>query len=164
MLLPDEQIKTLLLDSRIIDEKKLTELIHYAANAQESLQEAAIEKDIITDEKLGLLIATHLNIPFVTLAKMTIPEDIFRIVPQRLARKYKVISFANDADGVKLAMADPQNKNFLEMIGRKTQRKVNAYLATERDIENTLQIYRIDLRETFGELTQESSTQNSDAV
>lgn len=154
MFLPDAQIKTLLLQSGQVSEKTLSDLQQSAINARISLQEAAIEKDAISDENLGILIADFLKYPFISLTKVTIPEEVFRIVPERLARKHKVICFAKDTDGIKLAMANPANAELLEMTSKKTKLKATPYFATERDIENALQSYRKDLQQTFDELLQ----------
>jgi type IV pilus assembly protein PilB len=163
MQLPNDQLKSLLLQAGVIDQKMLTELEVFAKNAQTSLQEAIIEKDIITDEKLGLLIADYLKFPFISLAKMTIPEDVFEIVPERIARKFKVIAFARDADGVRIAMANPTNTQMQELISRKVWQRVTAYMATERDIDNTLQMYKKDLKQTFDELLQTELTAATNA-
>src|SRR5260221_14612969 len=109
MLLPDSQLKTLLLQSGLVDIHTIAELEVFAANSRSSLQDAVIEKDAINDENLGLLISGYLKGPFVTLSKLRIPEQIFRIVPERLARKYKVIAFARHTEGIKLGMEDQTN-------------------------------------------------------
>src|SRR3989344_9266866 len=106
MLLPDAQIKNLLLASGQVNTQALANLEQFATNAQITLQEAAIEKDAISDENLGILIANFLKYPFISLARVSIPENVFNIVPERLARKYKIASFAKDPDGLKLAMAE----------------------------------------------------------
>ncbi|MFH1832607.1 MAG: GspE/PulE family protein [Candidatus Levyibacteriota bacterium] len=155
MILPDDSLKALLIQSGIVDQKTLDELIVVAKNSRASLREAIIEKDLISDEKLGLLVANYLKCPFVTLSKITIPDNIFNIVPERIARKYKVIAFARDNDGVKLAMDDPSNSEILTVISKKTGQKIIPYFATEKDIENTLQFYRKDLQKTFDELLLE---------
>lgn len=156
MLLPDAQIKNLLLQSGQVGEKTLASLQQFAVNAQITLQEAAIEKDAISDENLGILIANFLKYPYISLAKTTIPENILQIVPERIARKHKLIAFAKDTEGIKLATLDPSNTELLEMISKKTGLKVTPYFATERDIENALQSYRKDLQKTFDELLQEA--------
>lgn len=161
MLLPDDKLQNLLSKSATIDEKKLTEALEFAKNAQVSLEDALIEKDIISDEDLGLLIADSYKFPFVVLSKITIPEEVYRIIPERIARKYKVISFARDSDGLKIAIADPSKTEVREMISQKTGQKIIPYLATERDIENTLQIYRKDLQKTFDDLLQKEIDENS---
>lgn len=155
MLISDDQLKALLLNVKVIDQKKLDDIVGYAKNADIPLTDAIIEKDVITDENLGVLIADAVKIPFVVLGKISIPEEAFRIIPERLARKYKAIPFARDKDGIKVAMADPSNTLIQEMIARKTGQKVYAYLATERDIYNKLWLYRRDLQNTFDSLVSE---------
>src|SRR3990167_3863306 len=156
MLLPDAQIKNLLLASGQVNTQALANLEQFATNAQITLQEAAIEKDAISDENLGILIANFLKCSFISLAKTSIPEDIFQIVPERIARKHKLIAFAKDTEGIKLATMDPSNTELLEMISKKTGLRVTPYFATERDIEDALQSYRKDLQKTFDELLQEA--------
>lgn len=163
MLLPDEQVKNLLLQSGQVDQNAINGLEEFAKNARTSLQEAAIEKDIIPDENLGILIADYLKYPFISLAKVTIPEEVFEIVPERLARKYKIVSFARDADGIKLAMVDPRDNDILQMISKKTKLKATPYFATGRDIENALQLYRKDLQQTFDELLKKEVGESIDA-
>jgi len=163
MLLPDEQIKTILFRAGT-DQKTLDDLVTFTKDARISLQDAAIEKDVITDERLGLLISGHIKFPFISLSKITIPESLFRIVPERLARKYKVIAFSRDKDGIKLAMSDPTDLHFQEMIIKKTEQRVTPYLATERDIQNTLQVYRKDLKKSFDELLQSEISKNASDI
>jgi type IV pilus assembly protein PilB len=153
MLLPDEQLKQLILSSGV-EKETLDEAEEFAKNSQTSLSEALIEKKVITDENLGLLIANYLKFPFINLAKITIPEEAFRVVPERIARKFKVLSFARDTDGVKLAMVDPKNTEIVNMLVKKTGVKVTPYLATERDLENAFQVYRKELQKKFDELLE----------
>ena len=155
MLITDDQLKEILLKVKLVDEKTFGELSTYAKNSDLSLTDAIIEKDILTDENLGVLIADAKKIPFVVLGKISVPEEAFRIIPERLARKYKAIPFTRDKNGVKVAMADPTNILIPEMIARKTGQKVYTYLATERDIYNKLFLYKRDLQKTFDSLVSE---------
>jgi type IV pilus assembly protein PilB len=155
MLISDEELIKLLIAVKIVDQSKIDELVVYAKNTGITFKEALIEKEIITDENLGVLIADAKKIPFVVLSKIAIPEEAYRIIPERLARKYKAIPFARDKNGIKVAMTDPSNVLVPEMIARKTGMKVYAYLATERDIYNKLFLYRRDLQKTFDALVSE---------
>ncbi|OGE36689.1 hypothetical protein A3D79_02100, partial [Candidatus Daviesbacteria bacterium RIFCSPHIGHO2_02_FULL_39_8] len=94
------------------------------------------------------------GLPFVTLSKLTIAQGVFSIIPERMARKYKVIAFAKENGVVKIAMTDPANSEIKEMISQKTSQKVEIYLATERDMSQSLQIYRKDLRQMIQKMLQ----------
>lgn len=155
MLITDDELKQLLLKVKLVDDKKYAEVANYAKNSDLKIIDALIEKDILTDENLGVLIADYKKIPFVVLGKISVPEEAFRVIPERLARKYKAIPFARDTSGIKVAMADPTNVLIPEMIARKTGQKVFTHLATERDIYNKLFLYKKDLQKTFDLLVSE---------
>lgn len=154
MLVTNEQLKALVLKTGLIDEKGYVKIEQEAKNASATVAETLVDHDVISDENLGIMIADFLKCPFVVLAKTAIPPEIFNIVPEKMARKKKVIPFARDAKGVKLAMADPFNKELALMISKKIGLSVIPYLATEEDIFNALRIYRKDLQRTFNAMVK----------
>lgn len=156
MIITDEQLTSLLLKNKLIDEKNLEKMQEYAKNSEVSLADALRENNLISDENLGLLIADFLKLPFIILTKTAIPPEVFRIIPERIARKYKIIAFARAREGIKVAMSDPRNTELLKLISKKTGQRSFIYYATEKDISTTLRIYRKELQKTFDELLQKS--------
>lgn len=152
MLISAEDLKKLILKTGLADDKKLQEVTDFAKNSNIDFDEALVEKDIVSDENLGMMISDFLKFPFVTLAKISIPEEVFRLIPEKVARKQKVIAFERNQDGIKLAMADPRNIEIQQLLSKKTGEKIIPYFATNRDIENTYHIYRKDLQKTFDNL------------
>ncbi len=152
MLLKIEELKELLTSIGILDDAKIKLVEQYTKDAHTDFVDALLQMNIISDEKLGITVANHLKIPFVSLAKISIPEDVFHIVPEKIARKKKVIAFARDQAGIKLAMADPRDKEIIDMVSHKTQAKVLPHLATERDILNTFYIFKKDLQKAFDKI------------
>ncbi len=154
MILSDDQIKALVLKTGLTNEKSLQELVEFAKNSNVTLADALIEKDVVSDENLGILIADFLHIPFTVLSKLSIPEEVFHVVPEKVARKHKVVPFEKTHEGLKVATVDPRNSEVLQAISKKTGLKVIPYLTTERDIENILRIYKRDLQKSFEKLLQ----------
>lgn len=152
MIITDEELKKLVVSHNLIGQKDVDTLSDYVRNSDTSLADALIEKNIITDEKLGILIADYLKIPFVVLSKTSIPEQVFRIVPERMARKHRIIPFSQDQSGIKVAMADPKDTSLLSILTKKTGLPIIPHLATEKDIYNTFYIYRKDLQRTFDDI------------
>lgn len=149
MPVSEEELKKLVLSVKLIDEEKLKKIEEYAKQSEMTLYDALVEKDVASDENLGLLVADYLKIPYVVLAKTSIPEDVFHIVPEKFARRQKMIAFSRDQNGIKIAMADPRNREALELISKKTGQKVIPHFSTERDITNTFHIYRRNLQRAF---------------
>lgn len=158
MLITDVELKNLVLKNNLTDANGIFGIEDYMRNTGSTFYDSLIEKNITNDEKLGILIADYLKIPFVVLAKITIPPDVFKIVPERIARKYKVICFGKDDKGLKLAMIDPRNQTLIEAISKKTGLKASPYLATERDLVGVFHIYQKDLQKTFNDLISQSTT------
>lgn len=157
MLITDTELKNLVLKNNLTDANGIFEIEDYMRNTGSTFYDSLIEKNIANDEKLGILMADFLKIPFVVLAKITIPPDVFKIVPERIARKYKVICFGKDDTGLKLAMIDPSNQNLINAISKKTGLKCSSFLATERDLVGVFHIYQKNLQKTFNDLIYQSS-------
>ncbi|OGK16087.1 hypothetical protein A2774_01810 [Candidatus Roizmanbacteria bacterium RIFCSPHIGHO2_01_FULL_39_12c] len=161
MIITDDQLKVLVLKNKLIDEKGLNKIFTYSKDSGVNLVDALIENNLVTDENLGLLISDFLKLPFIILTKTSITPEVFRIIPERIARKYKAIAFARVKEGIKVAMSDPRNTELLQLISKKTGERIFVYYATEKDINNTLRIYRKDLQKTFDELLEKVNLEKS---
>lgn len=158
MVISDDQLKQLILQKGLAIPKELDEIVELAKNANIPLDEAIVQKDVISDANLGKLISEYLKIPFVELTKVSIPENVLNIVPEKIAKRFKVIPFMRDQAGLKIAMLDPTNIEIQEILAKKIDDRIIPYYATESDIYNILYIYRKDLQKVFDSLTREEST------
>src|SRR5258706_5332387 len=160
MKVSDVELSKLLIKSAVLDKKTLATLNSSLQNSQTSLYDLILEKDLVTDEKMGELVSQILKVPFVKLSKTTITEKVFNTIPERIARNYKVIPFAEGDSTIKLAMANPNSPNseeIADLITRKTSKKVIRYFATAKNINETLEVYRKDLKKTLDELIKEEA-------
>lgn len=158
MIIPEEDLKALVLKLGLIDEKGMTELMDFNQKTGASLEQSLVERNIVTDENLGKIISTHLNIPFVTLSRVAIPDDVLHIVPEKIAKQYKVVAFERTPEGIKLAMADPTNITIQEMIAKKTGQKITVHLASAQDIASTFHVFRKNLQKAFDELVKQANS------
>lgn len=136
----------------IIDQKQLDQALESSKEKGSPLGEVLLEKDLVSDENLGKVIADLLGVPFVYLSTISIPSEILGIIPEVVAKKQKIVAFGKGKDGLKLAMADPRKSEIAEFVAKKIGEKVSSFYATERDIERTLGLYKKDLQKSFDEL------------
>ena len=120
MIISDDQLMNLVVQSGLVHEKNVQELIVFAKAAEMSLFDAIVEKNNIPEENLGHLIANYIQIPFISLSKTSIQEDVFHLLPERISRKYKAIAFYRDNKEIRLALADPSNHNLALHLAKQT--------------------------------------------
>lgn len=156
MVLPEEKIIDLIKKSGMLDAASIKKAEDYAVQTRSStLVTAFVESGVLTEEQLGAIIAGYYKVPYISLSKVTIPEDVAHIVPEKVARRQKAIAFARDKDGVKVAMGDPTNKTLLSFVARKTGERAFAYYTAPKEIEATIQLYKKALQKTIDELLKE---------
>lgn len=154
MKITEKFLKEILVETKIISEEDFNLLKKQAKG--KSLEDLLVEKGLISDSQLGSLIADRIGFPFANLEKIKVKKEILEIVPQIVAEKQKIIAFDRTEDGLKLAMAQPENLEIREFIERKTGLKVIPYFATERQIKESLKYYEEEILRKFEKLIEES--------
>lgn len=156
MALTETQIVDLINKSGVLDADTMAKAeVNAVTNKSLSLVSSLIESGLLTEDQLSAIIAGYYKVPYVSLSKVTIPEDVAHLIPEKVARKQKAIAFARDGNGIKVAMNDPMNKMIISLLERKTGQKITPYYASENEIEGTIQIYKKALQKTIDELLKE---------
>ena len=105
MEISDELIEKVVSEAHIVTPTELDAIKAFAKSAGPTLSDSLIQKNITTDQQLGRLIAIHLNVPFVNLAEVTIPDTVYRIVPDKFAKTHHLIPFPRDTAGIHAAIS-----------------------------------------------------------
>ncbi|KKU91255.1 MAG: Type II secretion system protein E (GspE) [Microgenomates group bacterium GW2011_GWA1_48_10] len=155
----DDDLYKSLLELGVIDKDKLIAASEQARKDHKPLEDVLLDTDLLSDENLAQTISDLIKIPFIRLREVAIAPDVLKIIPQVVAKKQQIITFAFDEQGLKLAMADPTSQTILDFVAKKTGNKVTPYFATKRDIDNALLLYREDLQKSFDELLKEKVNQ-----
>ncbi|MDP1743217.1 MAG: GspE/PulE family protein, partial [Candidatus Amesbacteria bacterium] len=163
-ILPDALIAKVLIKSKLLDEKKIEEIVAYAKNSNIALEDAIQEKSSVTDEQCGQALAAYFKLPFVNLSKQSISDDAIGVVPNRVMRKQKIVVFERDKTSLKVAIADPSNTQVIEMLAKKTGLKVLAHFATFRDIQSALLVYQGDLQKLVDNIMAEDIGRTAEAI
>ncbi|OGG07389.1 hypothetical protein A2872_03655 [Candidatus Gottesmanbacteria bacterium RIFCSPHIGHO2_01_FULL_42_12] len=150
-----DELKKTILEGRLLTKEELKEVVDVVTKYKISLHDVLIERDPTFDKKIGEITAKKFQAPFVSLADIAIPEDIFFTIPENFARHSRAIVFAKDKDNVSLAMVNPTDKDVINSVAFKTGKKVVPFFATPSDVENTLEIYKQDLQKVVNSLLRE---------
>ena len=151
----NEALLAVLTEMGVVDPVGLKVAYEQSQRENRMLGEVLLDRDLISDENLGRIVAELLKLPLVRLSTVAIPDEILKIVPEVVARKQKMIVFGRDEKGLKLAMATPGNAEVRDFVARKTGEPVEVFYATLRDVEGAMGLYKRDLQRSFNELLKE---------
>lgn len=149
-----QQLNTALKEKQILDDGKLEAL------SQELLQDKSpgswedflVTKKVLTEEALVALKSELLNVPIVDLTHQQIPQEVLNLVPEPIAHRHQVISFAKTKDELSLAMTDPEDIQTKEFIQKKTGLKIKTFLIGRESLDFGLSKYHSSLEKEIKHL------------
>lgn len=139
--------------------KKLTQA---AARQKKSLHHIVLKQGVVEEEELIRWYADVIGIPFVQIDPKTIDPALLKLVPERIARRYKAVLFG-EKDGVKqLAMEDPDDLQAVDFIQKQLGAKPAVYLAVRHDITAALDLYRGEMSSELTKVMAEDTEGESE--
>ena len=151
-----KNLTNVLVEAGLVEKEAMAEAEKKSLENNLPLEQILVDDEYISDENLGQVIADLFDVPYVNLRKKSIEDDILRIVPELVAKRQHAITFDKTPDGIKLAMADPDNREFINYLAKKTGDQVNVYYATQYDIKETVTNYRKGIKEEFDDIIQQN--------
>ncbi|EKD88844.1 MAG: hypothetical protein ACD_34C00305G0001, partial [uncultured bacterium] len=151
-MLSDAKLRDIILQTKLISAVELTEAIEFASKEQRPLAEILVERDLLSDEHLGQLVAEYTGYHFINLRKVNIADEVLRFIPETMARSMKVIVCGQTATAIQLAMANPADVATIHLIEKKTGKQAQVFFATARDIQEALGNYKRGLQFDFSQL------------
>ncbi|HAG27532.1 TPA: hypothetical protein DCG61_02020 [Patescibacteria group bacterium] len=105
------------------------------------LEQLLIAQKIIEDVDVAKARAAFLNLPFVDLENVKIPDNVIDLVPMESRQFYKMIPYELKNNELKIALVDPSNiqaLEALEFLGQKNNYVVRIYVAAPSVINDYL--------------------------
>jgi type IV pilus assembly protein PilB len=127
-------LRKILLDEKLVTEEKLKSAEMRAQSENISLSKALIKAGYATEEQLTKIIGEKEKIPYIDIKKYTIERDILSLIPEKIARQYKVIPLFKIEDVLTVAMYDPENVIEIDNIARMVGMEVETVISSEESI------------------------------
>ncbi len=152
MRIADKIVEDFLQHSGKVTAEQLAQLREQEKSEKRPLQDLAVAGNIITEKDLTKLYADAVDVPFVDLNPKDIKRELFKQLPERIARQYNAVVFDVDKDGIKyVAMADPDDIQAVNFLQKQLGNNLRVYVAPENQIQAALDTYRGNIA---GELTK----------
>ncbi len=137
-----ETLKTKIL-SRLLESLKLKkEDLDSALALQKEkgipLERALMDKGLINEEDLLLLLVKELHIPFINLKKYRINPELKTVITERVARQYHIIPLSHMDDTLTVAISDPLNIFAIDDIKNITGKNIDVVMSTDSEIMHAI--------------------------
>lgn len=151
-----EKLKEILVKAGYVNEKDFDSALMTAQDSDRSVTDLLIFRGLVDEQSLGQLIAEHFKVPFASLRHKVIPLEVLQLIPENLARSYRIVPFEKKEDELFLAMEDPEDFEAVEMAKRQTGLKIQPYFATPDAVVKSLSQYKKNIRQDFDKIISEN--------
>lgn len=152
MRIDTAKLKAFLLDAGIVKPADIKKAEQESEKTGVSLRDALLNAGQVKEEDVRRLEAYILGIPFVDLARETIPREVLTTIPEPIARTHNIIAYRKSGKNLEVAMLDPDDLQTVEFIRKKEGLRILPRLTTVESIQNGLKQYEQTLQAEFGEL------------
>lgn len=156
MKLPDTSLKEVLVNSGYISVTDFDDAARSAADLGKKIEDVLVFRGLIDEESLGKLVAENLKVPYINVGRQIITEETLSLVPEKLARSYRMIPFAQEGQNLKLAMEDPTNFEALEFAKRQTGLNIIPFYTTGASLNKSYGQYKKNIRAYFDKVITEN--------
>src|SRR3989344_5225309 len=102
MRLDKDTLKQVFVGTGIIPEAAFNDAAKSAEELGKRLEDVLIFRGLVTQDAFSKAIAEHFKVPFVNVGKIAIPDGVLALVPEKLARTYRLIPLEKEGQTLKV--------------------------------------------------------------
>ena len=159
------RIGDLLVSNGVITETQLMAALAEQKKTGQKLGYTLIDSGFIDEARLLQFLSQQLQIPLIDLSTFTVDPQVVQLLPETVARRYRIVVLENRDNDVLLGMADPTDLFAYDEASRLLKKRVRQAVVRESDLLRKLGRWYQDqeeLQDLAGELHQELSAGDVD--
>ncbi len=142
MRISDSLVERLLTSTGKLTEDELKALLDQQKSEKKPLQDVVVASNTLSEKELTKLYAAEIDVPYVEFNPKELSPDTLNLIPDRIARQYRVVAFNEDGDGViYVAMEDPDDVPAISSIQKQLNRPIRVHIATASTVQAALDQY-----------------------
>jgi len=134
----------MLINVGLITEEQLKEALDLQKREGGRLGSNLVNLGFVTEERLVSFLSKQYGIPAVNLGDYQIDENVVKLIPADVARKYQIMPVARVGATLTIAMVDPSNVFAIDDIKFMTGYNVEPVVASESAVRETIAQYYED--------------------
>jgi len=127
-----------LVKSNLLTKDQLQKALQALKHNGGTLRSTLVKLDYVDEENLLQFLSELYHIPIINLNGIQIPENVLKLVPERIAKKHLVLPVERHGPQLTIAVADPSNLILAEEIEFMTGYNVSMRLCSETELIQTI--------------------------
>ena len=136
-----KQLGQLLLESGLITEQQVSEVLTYQREHNLVFGKAVVSMGLVQESDLLKGLGDHLGLPSLDITKYSIQDEALGAVSEDFARENSIIPLFVIEETLTIATADPLNIDVIDQLTRDTDKEIMLVLSSEMDIERSIDLY-----------------------
>jgi type IV pilus assembly protein PilB len=153
------ELNQLLKKQKVVTDKTLDTLdkewLTVKAKTPIPWEDFLLDKKVLTEDQLLKIKSEEFDVPVVDLRNEQIPPDVLNLVPEPIARRHKIISFAKTKAELSVAMVDPTDLQTKEFMKKKTGLEIKVFLIAKTSLDFGLSKYHTNLEGEIKHMVRE---------
>ena len=129
-----DRLIEIMINQKILTQENLKHALDVQKKKSIPLRDVLLQEGLVEEHKLVSALASSLYIPTLNLSNYRIDSSLREVVPERLARQYRLVPISRIGDTLTVAMSDPLNIFALDDLRLVTGFKIDSVIALEKDI------------------------------
>ncbi|MBI3421201.1 MAG: type II/IV secretion system protein [Candidatus Sungbacteria bacterium] len=151
----DNAILRMLVEAKFLDEAQVAQ-VEQALAAGNDLYTTLVVGKLINDETYAQVKAAALGVPYINLFEVSITREVLNIIPESTAKSHLIVAYQQTDQGLKVAMADPSDRQIVDFIAKKVDMPVEVALASRESLKEALSHYQESLQVELTSLIEEA--------
>jgi len=135
-----KKLGQLLINWQIISTGQLNKALELQGNGKKSflLGEILVEMGIVKEEHITQALTTQYRLPYMPLDIYRINPKATQLIPEGIARKYKLIAIEKMGNCLTISMSNPLNYRAMQLVKDITQCSIQLLVSTSTEINKAI--------------------------
>jgi hypothetical protein len=136
-----KKLGELLCEKGIINEAQLEKALKIQAEKGGLIGQIIVMLGYAKEEEIAQVLTLQYGYPYLPLQSYDIGEEVIKLIPENVCRQYNLIAIDRIGNLLTIAMSNPLNIQAVEDIEMLTGCKVQIFISTMTDINNSINKY-----------------------
>ncbi len=138
-----KRVGDMLVEQGIITSQQLTQAIEEQKKSDKRLGEILVSLGFISEGEFYAFLGNRLKIPTIDLTNFQHQEEVIRLIPEEVARRFSVIALAEGEKVILVGMADPTDIFVLDDLAKRLPKPIRPALVKASDLQKNFdRLYR----------------------